>query len=107
MDASDHNDDIDEECDLDEPLDPIRAKKLIRQIVMSGTVGLSKHAEDEMRKDDLSMVDCVNVLRGGVVEQPELERNSWRYRVRTNRIVVVVAFRSAKAISVVTAWRIQ
>jgi len=60
-----------------------------------------------MAKDDLNMVDCVNVLRGGVVEQPEFEHGTWRYRVRTNRIVVVAAFRSATVLTVVTAWRIR
>jgi hypothetical protein len=93
---------------LNEPLDPIAAKKLISKILASGgKVGYSKHAIEEMAKDGLTMVDCVNVLRGGVVEFPELEGGSWRYRVRTNRIAVVVAFRSETWLVVVTAWRIQ
>jgi hypothetical protein len=83
------------------------AKKLIRQILEAGTVTPSQHALDEMAKDDLTLVDCVNVLRGGVVEPPELERGSWRYRVRTARISVVVAFRSEQELRIVTAWRIR
>ena len=58
-----------------------------------------------MTKDDLSIVDCVNVLRAGVVEPAEYENGSWRYRVRTQRIYVVVAFRSEKQLVIVTAWR--
>jgi hypothetical protein len=99
---------VDDDCtELDEPLDPNEAKRLIRTILKEGIFSFSTHADREMKKDDLNNVDCVNVLRGGVVEQPEHENGTWRYRVRTNRIVVVVAFRSSKELLVVTAWRVQ
>jgi hypothetical protein len=55
--------------------------------------------------DDLSTVDAVNVLRGGVPQPAEFENGSWRYRVHTERMAVVVVFRSASEIVVVTAWR--
>jgi hypothetical protein len=58
-------------------------------------------------KDDLSNVDVTNVLRGGVVEPPEFENGSWRYRVRTLKIAVIVAFRTESELRVVTAWRFQ
>jgi Domain of unknown function (DUF4258) len=90
---------------LKEPLDPTRARILIRRILKGGHVRFSSHAEDEMRKDDMTTVDVENVLRGGVVEPAEFERGAWRYRVRTSRMYVVVAFRSAQALTVVTAWR--
>jgi len=50
------------------------------------------HARTEMDKDGLSDVDAVNVLRGGVVREPEWENGSWRYRVETPRMVFVVTF---------------
>lgn len=89
------------------PLGTTAAKRLIRHIIEAGTVRFSGHALAEMARDELTAVDCVNVLRGGVVEPPELERGTWRYRVKTNRICVVVAFRSEHELVVVTAWRIQ
>jgi hypothetical protein len=89
-----------------EPLDPTRARQRIRNILNSGTVSFSGHALEEMAKDNLTTVDCTNVLRGGVVEPPEFERGTWRYRVRTNRIYVVVTFRSETQLVVVTAWRL-
>ena len=92
---------------LTEPLDPAQAKALIRKILEGGTVSFSSHALDELAADALTTVDCVNVLRGGVVEPAGWERGSWRYRVRTARICVVVAFRSETALAVVTAWRIE
>ena len=88
-----------------EPLDPPKAKDLIRAILESGEVRASNHALDEMAKDDLTMVDCVNILRGGWVEPAEFEKGTWRYRVRTQRICVVVAFRSEAKLVIVTAWR--
>lgn len=92
---------------MEEPLSPDQAKKLIRQILDSGEVRFSGHAEQEMADDSLETLDCINVLRGGFVEPAELERGSWRYRVVTQRIAVVVAFRSETELVVVTAWRFQ
>jgi len=88
-----------------EPLKPADARRVIRAILERGTVSFSKHALEEMANDELTTVDCVNVLRGGVVEPAELEGGSWRYRVTTEKICVVGAFRSDTALVVVTAWR--
>ena len=90
---------------LDEPLDFAAAKALIRTILAKGEFRLTSHALDELENDDLQEVDAVNVLRAGVVEGCDFERGSWRYRVRTPRITVVVAFRSETALVVVTGWR--
>jgi hypothetical protein len=60
----------------------------------------------EIAKDGLTTVDCVNVLRGGVPRPGEYESGSWRYRVETAKITVVVAFRSENEVVVVTAWRV-
>jgi len=92
---------------LVEPLSPPEARRLIREILETGSVTFSKHAEEEMAKDNLTMVDVANVLRGGVLDPAELENGSWRYRVRTARIAVIVAFRSETELRVVTAWRFK
>jgi len=78
---------------------------LILEILGSGTVDFSGHALKEMGDDDLTTVDCTNVLRGGWLEYSEFDRGSWRYRMRTVRICVVIAFRSETRLIVVTAWR--
>lgn len=88
-----------------EPLQLHAARKLFHKILSEGQVRFSGHSLEEMKKDDLSTQDCLNVLRGGVVEPPELRDGTWRYRVRTARICVVVAFRSETACVVVSAWR--
>jgi hypothetical protein len=90
---------------LPDPLSPPEAKRLIIEILQTGTVSFSNHARQEMAKDGLTAVEVVNVLRGGVVEPPEWEHGSWRYRVRSGRITVVIMLRSALALVVVTAWR--
>jgi hypothetical protein len=43
-----------------------------------------------MNEDGLTDVDAVNVLRGGMVREPEWENGSWRYRVETARMLFVV-----------------
>lgn len=90
-----------------EPFDPPEVKKRVRSILESGIVVPSGHALEEMEKDGLSMVDCTNVLRGGWAEPGEWVNGSWRYRVRTARICVVIAFRSETKLAIVTAWREQ
>jgi len=59
-----------------------------------------------MVADDLIEVDVVNTLRGGRITEPaeEVDR-TWRYRVHTNRMCAVVAFRSEEELIVVTVWR--
>lgn len=81
------------------------AKKRIRSIQDGGWVVFSRHAEDEMRKDELSLRDVENVFRGGVVREPEWENGSWRYHVETAKIRVVIAFNDESTLIVVTAMR--
>ena len=82
------------------------ARKLILQIVKTGIVRFSTHGLKEMKLDGLTTNDVANVLAGGkIVEEGEFERGSWRYRVHTHTMCVVVMFPSDQALLVVTAWR--
>ena len=91
---------------LTEPLRPVEAKALIRDILVHGEVTWSQpHSLERLKKWGLSMLDCVNVLRAGVVAEGEYENGSWRYRVFTPKICVVVRFESEDELLVVTAWR--
>jgi len=89
-----------------ERLSPPEARALIDSIRATGIVGLGDHAVVEMNADDLDMQDARNVLRGGVVQEPEFENGEWRYQVRTAKMVFVVAFESERKLTIVTAWRI-
>ncbi len=60
-----------------------------------------------MAKDKLLTQDVMNVLRAGLVEPSEFEHGSWRHRVKTNTICVVVVLASEREAVVVTAWRIR
>lgn len=88
-----------------EPLDPGEAKRAIVELLRSGRVRFTRHAEEELAKDDMTTVDAINVARGGVVEPAELENGTWRYRVRTEKMTVVVAFRDESRLVFITAWR--
>lgn len=87
-------------------LDVAAARKLLRGILATGRLWYSRHCEAEMTRDKLAPVDIVNVLRAGVVEPSEFERGSWRHRVKTNRICVVVVLVSEEEAVAVTAWRV-
>jgi hypothetical protein len=90
-----------------DPLKPQDAKKLARQIVDDGTVEFSHHAEEEMRKDDLIASDCLNLIRAGAYQPPDFINGQWRYRAQTVQMCVVITFRSATRLRVVTAWRVK
>jgi len=90
---------------MDEPLSNQEAQKRAREVLKSGTVFFTPHAQRAMTDDGLTAVDIENVLRPGWVEMSEYENGEWRYRVRTNRIALIVAFASETELTVVTVWR--
>lgn len=94
-------------ADSGEPYAGSRAKRLLGEIMEKGQLSFSKHAREEMAKDHMQATDVVNVLRAGWVESSEQERGTWRYRVKTQRMFVVVAFRGTNSATVVTAWRVK
>ena len=94
------------EVDVTKRLDVRQACKLVRVARQHGNVDLSGHAQKAMEDDDLIETDVDNVLRcGAVYDEPECVGDSWRYKVETERICVVVAFLSATEVVVVTVWR--
>lgn len=83
------------------------AKKLLRKILSEGFVTYSQpHAHDRLKERNISILDCENVLRAGVVDEAELENGAWRHHVRTRKIVVVVQFLSEEEVLILTAWRL-
>jgi len=88
-------------------VDVAKARRILREILASGTLTYSDHAKREMAKDRLTTQDLVNVLRAGAVEPSEFEHGSWRHRVKTNTICAVVVLVSETEAVVVTAWRIR
>jgi hypothetical protein len=92
--------------DSKEPHSAAVAKRLVLAALANGSVSFTGHALEEMAKDAITEDEALAVLRGGVIEPGELERGSWRYRVRVARLFVVVAF-DPELLVVVTAWRVK
>lgn len=90
-----------------EPLDPREVRRLLRQILATGHLVLTKHAKDQMEERDLTAPEMENALRAGLVGDGEFEMGTWRYPVSTPRFRFVVAFRSETEVAVVTAWRLD
>lgn len=91
-------------------LDKTQARKLIAKIVNQNPSGVrySKHAFTEMKDDNLTVNDILNVIKSPdakILEDAELEKGSYRYRLQTEKIMVVIAFDSPTSFVVVTAWR--
>jgi hypothetical protein len=86
--------------------DPSEAQTLIRAALKkTGAVAFSGHARNAMEDEEITAVEVEGALRAGTVREPEAEKGEWRYQVHTQRLTVVVAFRSNKEIVVVTVWR--
>src|SRR5512137_1116158 len=91
-------------------MDLTEARKTVTVILTShpGGVRFSGHAITELAHDGLTTDDALNVLKspcGRIVKQPDFKNGSWRYVVETSKVAVCVAFDSATALAVVTAWR--
>lgn len=91
-------------------LSRVHARKLIAEVANynSAKIRFSKHALEEIEKDDLTTVDIFNVIKSPaarIVREGEMERGSYRYRLETNNIAVIVSFISETSFVVVTAWR--
>jgi hypothetical protein len=89
----------------DTPLREVEARQLLTKILVDGSVIFSRHALEEMRKDQMVEQDVINVLRAGSFDPAEWEHGGWRYRIHTQRFCVVTAFDSETLAVVVTAWR--
>lgn len=88
------------------PLPPEQVRKRLRAILETGTLTYAiSHALERLRQRNISLVDCENVLRSGVVDPAEWENGAWRYSVRTQKITVIVQFLDEDELLVVTAWR--
>jgi len=92
---------------VNEPLSQEAAKRLVREVVATGTVTFTRHARDEMRKDSMSETDVINILRGGVCRPAEWEKGAWRYRFETMKFAVVMELASDTELVVITAWRFK
>lgn len=102
------------------PLKATDARIYIRRLLEEGVFVVGDHARREMSKDDLGDQDAINILRAGIVREPEWENGSWRYHVETPRMCFIVTFDpepealpekgddvSEVELVVVTAWRIR
>ncbi len=58
-----------------------------------------------MKQRRISISDCLNVMRGGSMQEAEYENGGWRHRIETSKMVVVVEFLSEDEALVVTTWR--
>jgi len=85
-----------------------RVRKVLTEILKSrpNNIVITSHCKKELKNDDLIVNDLINVLHKGMIYQdPEFEHGSWRYRVETNKITVIITFEKPQKIICVTTWR--
>jgi hypothetical protein len=100
--------DVGSRIDVTSMLSPGQARKVLSEIFNQNPslISFSKHALQEMENDNLKTGDILNVLKAGkIFDAPEFENGSYRYRIQTQKITVVIAFRRPNHVVIVTAWR--
>lgn len=100
--------DFKSKTDVRSRMDPGQARKILAEIFNHdpNLVSFTGHARHSMSERNLKSGDILNVLSAGkILNGPEFENGSYRYRVETQKITVVVAFRTPNHVVVVTAWR--
>ncbi|MDD4976106.1 MAG: DUF4258 domain-containing protein [Bacteriovorax sp.] len=91
-------------------IDKTQARKKIGEILRLSKEGpiFSKHALSELANDGLTTTDAVNVLKScnaRILRDGEFENGSFRYRLETAYILLVISFNQAGTkIIVITAW---
>ena len=91
-------------------LDRNEARKLITKIMNTRPekVFFSRHALEELKKDGLTTLDALNVIKSPgarIYTEGEFEKGSYRYRLETTNMMVVVSFLElGNGMIVVTAW---
>lgn len=94
--------------DVTSRLNRTQARKLLTEILNKelNKVSFSKHCRHELRNDNLTTVDVLNTLKAGFINvDPEYVNETYRYRVETSKMIVVIAFIQPDFIRCVTAWR--
>ena len=91
-------------------LEKTQARKLVAEIARRHPfqIRFSRHALNEIERDDLTVSDILNVIKSPdsrIIDDPEFENGSYRYRLGTSNIMVVIAFDTPGSFVVVTAWR--
>ena len=100
--------DVGSRIDVTSKMSRTQAKKVLSEIINNepNFISYTKHARKRMKTRNLKTGDLLNVLhKGKIYDDPEEENGSWRYRVQTQNITVVIAFRKPNHVAVVTAWR--
>lgn len=88
------------------------ALKKLREIMAEEdpVIIFTQHAEREMINDQMTHADALNVLKSTscrLTDGPESKNGTVRYRFKTWKYcVVVVFFRNADGVTVVTVWKI-
>jgi hypothetical protein len=86
------------------------ARKLAAEIVSNypNNIVFSRHALQELQADNLTTGDAWNILKSSdsrILDEGEFEKGSYRYRLETNFIMVVIAFQSnGQGLVIITAW---
>lgn len=94
-------------------IDRNKARKMVARIAQMGPerAEFSHHARIEMAKDGLLEADIREVLKSPLAQiwsEGEYERGSFRYRLETRFIMVVISFTSSgEDLVVVTVWNKQ
>ena len=93
---------------LDGPLDGVKLKRALLNVLERGLLAYIGHAEIEMKKDAINRDHIDHVLRAGLMKMPaEVVRGEWRYRIETRAIAVIVSFQSELELEIITAWRFK
>lgn len=88
------------------PVSRSEAKKRARALLERGRVSFTKHARRRMAERKMDTGDVQNVVRCGFINnEGEIVDGTVRYRVETQRMFVVVAFRGENELVIVTAGR--
>jgi len=84
------------------------ALALVQSILQDGMLAHSESLKGELASNRMTMLDVNNVLRLGTVREEgtfHALSGTYRYKVETDRMCVVVVFGDENEMQVITGWR--
>lgn len=86
------------------------ARKLLVRMTKreDADVTITKHAIEELTKDGFSADDAISMLESTearILKEAEYENGSYRYRVETDEMCLIIVFDSERELTVITGWR--
>ena len=94
---------------------PVEATKLLRHCLNDGQVIPSRHFREELKNEDLELLDAYQVLKQGRIydaPEPDIKTGEWKYRIEGNEtggkwLAIVFTLKTEDSALLITVFSVK